>query len=81
MTTEFESLKKQLNMKIDDWISACKELDELEGRLKIIEVALGPWMSAALEDPEVCPEMKADIRIFFDAVSEQLPGRSSREER
>jgi hypothetical protein len=28
---------------------------------------LGPWMSAALEDPNVCEEMKADIRAWFEA--------------
>lgn len=28
---------------------------------------LGSWMAAALEDPNVCPEMKADIKAWFDA--------------
>ena len=28
---------------------------------------VGPWLSAALEDPEVCKEMKADINAWFEA--------------
>ena len=28
--------------------------------------AVGRWLSAAIDDPKVCAEMKADIRIFFD---------------
>lgn len=27
--------------------------------------AVGPWLSAAQEDPKVCPEMKKAIEIFF----------------
>lgn len=26
---------------------------------------IGKWLSAALEDPQVCEEMKADIRHWF----------------
>ncbi len=29
---------------------------------------VGGWLSAALEDPKVCGEMKAHIRAWFDAV-------------
>ncbi len=29
---------------------------------------LGVWMSAALEDPGVCDEMKRDIRSWFAAL-------------
>lgn len=29
--------------------------------------AIGKWLSAALEDPSTCEEMKADIRAWFDA--------------
>lgn len=29
------------------------------------ELNMGKWMSAALEDPNVCDEMKADIRAWF----------------
>lgn len=28
--------------------------------------AVGSWLSAALDDPKVCAEMKADIREWFD---------------
>lgn len=34
---------------------------------------VGPWLSAMLEDPEVCPEMKLDIshwmEIMFSAIA------------
>lgn len=30
--------------------------------------ALGGWMSAALEDPQVCIEMKRDIKKWFTAL-------------
>jgi hypothetical protein len=29
--------------------------------------AIGRWLSAALEDPNVCAEMKADINAWFEA--------------
>ncbi len=32
------------------------------------EYNIGAWLSAALEDPNTCPEMKADIRAWFDSV-------------
>lgn len=35
------------------------------------EMALGAWMSAALDDPSVCAEMKADINAWF--ASKQPP--------
>jgi hypothetical protein len=35
---------------------------------------LGKWMSAALDDPSVCAEMKADIQAWFDA-GEPAPAR------
>lgn len=34
--------------------------------------ALGKWMSAALDDPSVCAEMKADINAWF-AAAQPLP--------
>jgi hypothetical protein len=30
-------------------------------------VGLGKWLSAALDDPQVCDEMKKDIRLWFSA--------------
>lgn len=32
-----------------------------------VTVGIGRWLSAALDDPQVCEEMKADIRAWFDA--------------
>lgn len=36
-------------------------------RAVVASVKLGAWMSAALDDPQVCDEMKADIREWFSA--------------
>lgn len=36
-------------------------------RAVMASVALGAWMSAALDDPNVCEAMKADIREWFSA--------------
>ncbi|KER37251.1 hypothetical protein AL00_06140 [Sphingobium indicum F2] len=36
-------------------------------RVIMSSVRLGKWMSAALDDPNVCEEMKADIRDWFSA--------------
>jgi len=33
---------------------------------------LGRWLSAALDDPQVCDEMKADIEAWFDAGQPSL---------
>lgn len=37
------------------------------GRLRAANERLGRWMSAALDDPRVCAEMKADIHNWFAA--------------
>jgi hypothetical protein len=37
------------------------------GRAVMASARLGKWMSAALDDPNVCEEMKADIRAWFSA--------------
>jgi hypothetical protein len=31
------------------------------------DAALGAWLSAALDDPKVCKEMKNDIENWFDS--------------
>lgn len=36
-------------------------------------LALGSWMSAALDDPSVCVEMKRDINRWFDAAMPSAP--------
>ncbi len=47
--------------------------DEQRARVIMASVRLGAWMSAALDDPKVCEEMKADIREWFSA-GEPQPG-------
>lgn len=39
-------------------------------QLKKASDKLGAWMSAALEDENVCEEMKIDIRGWFEALGE-----------
>ena len=41
---------------------------ELEGEIRLLKERnefVGPWLSAALEDSNVCEEMKRDIRLWF----------------
>lgn len=45
--------------------------NEIVQRSRKASIALGSWMSAALEDPEVCDAMKSDIREW---VSSGEPG-------
>ena len=35
----------------------------------LVERTVGKWLSAALEDPNVCDEMKRDINEFFAVTS------------
>ncbi len=44
--------------------SYCRE-QQAEEKLSLIDARIGPWMSAALDDPAVCAEMKADINAMF----------------
>ena len=47
-----------------------------EGSMTVLMAAseaLGGWMSAALEDPKVCAEMKADINAWFAALEPMEP--------
>lgn len=44
-----------------------KALVERGHRKVMIDVALGKWLSAALDDPSVCEEMKADVRAWFSS--------------
>lgn len=37
--------------------------------MSIEEDNIGRWLSAAIEDPNVCEEMKSDIRQWFDLFS------------
>lgn len=40
---------------------------------------LGSWMSAALDDPLVCDEMKSDIRAWFESQSGGAPYPADRD--
>lgn len=35
--------------------------------LRAANEKIGAWFSAALDDPNVCAEMKADLKAWFDA--------------
>ena len=36
------------------------------------EDRIGAWLSAALEDPMVCDEMKQDIKDWFDQIDDRI---------
>lgn len=42
--------------------------DEVTDELHEAEAAIGSWLSAALDDPDVCEEMKRDIVRWFTAI-------------
>lgn len=50
-----------------DYVAEILELRAENGRLRAANEKLGSWMSAALEDGQVCEEMKRDIRDWFAA--------------
>lgn len=39
-----------------------------EARVKEANLAVGKWLSAALDDPKVCTEMKADIQFWMETT-------------
>ncbi len=43
-----------------------------DGGLREASLSVGKWMSAALDDPDVCDEMKADINEWFNAFGPPL---------
>ena len=49
-----------------------ERLDKIVRRSVMASVALGNWMSAALDDPKVCAAMKADIQEWFSAGEPEL---------
>ena len=56
-------------------VQAAERIEELRSsrdRVIMASVKLGKWMSAALDDPSVCAEMKADIHEWFSA-GEPMP--------
>jgi len=38
-----------------------------------VELAVGKWLSAALDDPETCAEMKLDIVNWFTYIESRKP--------
>jgi hypothetical protein len=38
-------------------------------RFRLAMLAMGKWLSAALDDPDVCDAMKADIVEWFEATA------------
>lgn len=46
------------------------ERDKDAAKLRAANDRIGPWLSAALEDPQVCAEMKADIAAWFAAFEQ-----------
>ena len=47
------------------------EIRRLENKLRAC-APLGSWMSAALDDPKVCDELKRDINRFLPAIADFL---------
>jgi hypothetical protein len=53
-------------------------MDKIESDAKVIAALreanqrLGSWMAAALDDPQVCAEMKADITAWFAAMTSDM---------
>lgn len=56
-----------LRAKASEIIAALPARTEAQGRAIMASARLGKWMSAALDDPAVCNDMKADIREWFSA--------------
>ena len=50
---------------------AWAEYDATE-RFRSASLVVGKWLSAALDDPDVCDEMKADIEAWFNAFGDPL---------
>lgn len=51
----------------EDIITLLALADANVSRAVMASVNLGVWLSAALDDPNVCEAMKADIREWFSA--------------
>lgn len=49
----------------------CSELEIKLEKAKEAFDLMGKWLSAALDDPKVCDEMKSDIQKFFE-IGEKL---------
>ena len=60
-------------MKIETDGVSLKDLDwaiDVLEKVRKSNDRIGMWLSAALDDPNVCDDMKNDIREWMDAVKE-----------
>jgi len=65
-----DGLKKQLTALQSELASAEECIEDLRS----VEFNIGKWLSAALEDPNVCDEMKADIVAWFTSKETKHEG-------
>lgn len=62
-------LLKVLNVSSDEVKSgAAERILADHDSVRAANERIGFWLSGALEDPAVCAEMKADIRLWFDTI-------------
>jgi len=73
LETENKELRSLLSANEDKERGEVGELKAENKRLRAANEKLGSWMSAALEDGQVCEEMKRDIRDWF-AAKGMCPG-------
>ena len=58
---------KQMERELDNWRKPKKTTIDRGKIFAETELAIGGWLSAALDDPAVCAEMKLDITRWFTA--------------
>ena len=44
--------------------------EQIRTILKLIDDTVGKWLSASLDDPKVCKEMKDDVNEFFRVITD-----------
>jgi hypothetical protein len=72
-TGSFSEAAKQIADEIDR-LTAERDAARAEvERLREANERVGSWLSAALEDPGVCQEMKSDIEAWFAALQPTPP--------
>ncbi len=81
MKKSYKELEEEISqLKAQNWVLKDNSLRTYDGlaqkadkfdKLKdTCQNTVGSWLSAALEDPAVCQEMKDDINQFFDVLGE-----------
>jgi hypothetical protein len=63
----FDLNQKVMNKMIADVHTLIAEVTNLKVSLGQC-ASIGGWMSAAMEDPKVCDEMKRDIKTYFEGI-------------